>query len=44
MKFAHNAGDKMTYMIKTEKKKGEGRNVYLIRSVICTCRKFIRTD
>ena len=42
MGFADEAGDEMTYYIKTEKK--TGRNVYLIRSTICTRRKKIGTD
>ena len=40
--FATGAGDEMTYYIETER--GKGKNVVLIRSTICTRRKFIGTE
>ena len=42
--FAHTAGDEMTYYIRTEKEPGEGRSTILIRSLIKTRRKKIRTE
>ena len=42
MGFADEAGDEMMYYIKAERK--EGRNIYLIRSTICTRQKNIGTD
>eukprot|EP00957_Ditylum_brightwellii_P146272 11137626-Ditylum_brightwellii.AAC.1 len=40
MGFAHNAGDAMTYYIKTE----ETTFKYLIRSAICTMQRYVGTE
>ena len=42
--FAPTTGDSMTYYIRTEKDKGEGRDVILARNIIKSRRKHIGTD